>query len=143
MSERRLEVVRQPDGRFLASFDEGQPAVEVSGWDDIRRLRARRHLVDHWVDADREAFIARYGHPFDDWWGQLTPACAEALLADPKGAVPPRHHDEVKRTLRHQPRQEGLGLDGSAFTAEVAAFVTEKARRRAAASGPTADQARR
>ena len=51
MSERRLEVVRQPDGRFLASFDDGQPAVEVSSWDDIRRLRARRHLVDHWVEV--------------------------------------------------------------------------------------------
>jgi hypothetical protein len=139
MSERRLEVLRQPDGRFLASYDRAQPAVEVSSWDDIRRLRARRHLVDHWVAAERQEFIERYGHPFDDWWGQLTAACAEALLADPHGPVPPQHHEEVKRTLRHQPRQEGLGLDGSAFTAEVAAFVADKARRRPTASGPAAE----
>jgi hypothetical protein len=129
MSERLLEIVRQPDGRFLASFDDGQPAVEVSSWDDIRRLRGRRHIVDHWTHEDREAFIGQYGHPFDDWWSQLTGACAEALTADPNGPVPPQHHDEVKRTLRHQPQQAGLGMEGSSLTAEVRAFVADKGRR--------------
>lgn len=129
MSERLLEIVRQPDGRFLASFDEGEPAVDVTSWDDIRELRGRRHLVDHWTGADRQAFITQYGHPFDDWWATLTDACAEALAADPHGPVPPQHHDEVKRTLRHQSKQAGLGLEGSSLTAEVRAFVAEKARR--------------
>jgi hypothetical protein len=129
MSERLLEISRQPDGRFLANFDDGQPAVEVSSWDEIRELRGRRHLVDHWAEGDREAFIERYGHPFDHWWGQLTAACAEALLADPDGPVPPQHHDEVKRTLRHQSDQAGLGLEGSRLTAEVRAFLAEKGRR--------------
>jgi len=131
MSERLLEVVLQPDGSFLASFDDGQPAVEVSSWDDIRRLRGRRHLVDHWAESDRQAFIERYGHPFDDWWDQLTDACAQALIADPHSPVPPQHHDEVKRTLRHQSQQAGLGLEGSSLSAEVRAFVAEKARRKA------------
>jgi hypothetical protein len=128
MSERFLEIVRQPDGRFLASFEDGQPPVEVSSWDDIRRLRGRRHLVDHWAPADREVFIERYGHPFDDWWDQLTDACAQALLANPKGAVPPQHHDEIKRTLRHQSQQAGLGLEGSSLSTELRAFLAEKAR---------------
>jgi hypothetical protein len=127
MSERLLEIVRQPDGRFLATFDEAQPAVAVSSWDDIRRLRGRRHLVDHWTEDDLLAFIELHGHPFDAWWDQLTVACAEALLADPTGRVPPAHHDEIKRTLRHQPQQAGLGLEGSSLTAEMRAFVAEKA----------------
>jgi hypothetical protein len=128
MSERFLEIVLQPDGRFLASFDDGQPAVEVSSWDDVRELRGRRHLVDHWANDDRQAFIERYGHPFDDWWGQLTEACAEALLANSSEPVPPQHHDEIKRTLRHQSQQAGLGLEGSSLTAELRAFIGEKAR---------------
>jgi hypothetical protein len=127
MSERLLEIVRAPDGRFLASFDDGEPAVEVTSWDDIRRLRGRRHIVDHWSGDDRKAFIERYGHPFDDWWNQLTAACAEALAADPNGPVPQQHHDEVKRSLRHQSTQAGLGLEGSRLTAEVRAYVAKKA----------------
>jgi hypothetical protein len=130
MSERFLEIVRQPDGSFLASFEDGQPAVEVSSWDDIRRLRGRRHLVDHWAAGDRQAFIEQHGHPFDDWWNQLTAGCAEALLADPHGPVPSKHHDEVKRTLRHQSQQAGLGLEGSSLTAEARAFVAGKAQRK-------------
>jgi hypothetical protein len=130
MSERFLEIVVAPDGRFLASFEDGQPAVEVSSWDDIRRLRGRRHLVDHWANDDRQAFIERYGHPFDDWWGQLSDACAEALLADSSAPVPPQHHDEIKRTLRHQSQQAGLALEGSSLTAELRAFISEKARRK-------------
>jgi hypothetical protein len=127
MSERFLEIARHEDGRFLASFADGEPAVEVSSWDEIRRLRGRAHLVDHWAGDDRQAFIERYGHPFDDWWHQLTAACAEALIADPNGSVPPQHHDEIKRSLRHQPQQKGLGLEGSSLTAELRAFVAEKA----------------
>jgi hypothetical protein len=130
MSERLLEIVRQPDGRFVASFADGAPSVEVSSWDDIRRLRGRRHIVDHWAADDLQAFIEQYGHPFDDWWDQLTASCAEALTADPNGPVPPKHHDEVKRSLRHQPQQAGLGLEGSSLTAEVRAFVADKARRK-------------
>jgi hypothetical protein len=126
MSERLLEIVRQPDGRYLASFDDGQQAVVVTSWEDIRRLRGRRHIVDHWAPHDLQSFIAEYGHPFDDWWSQLSAGCAEALLADPGGPVPQRHHDEVKRTLRHQPPQTGLGLEGSSLTAEVRAFISDK-----------------
>ena len=127
MSERLLEVARQADGRFLAIFDDGEPAVEVLSWDDIRRLRDKRHLVDHWPGDDRELFIERYGHPFDDWWAELSPACAEALMADPAGAVPEQFQDEVKRSLRHQPKQSGLGMDGSSLTAEARAFVAQQA----------------
>ncbi len=128
MSERFLELAREPDGRFLATFDEGEPAVEVFGWDDVRRLRDKRHLVDHWAGGDREAFIERYGHPFDDWWAELSPACAEALMGDPGGAVPDQFQDEVKRSLRHQPKQSGLGMDGSSLTAEARLFVERRAR---------------
>jgi hypothetical protein len=128
MSERLLEVALLPDGRFLASSDDGRPAVEVSSWDEVRRLRAKLHLVDHWTEGDRQAFIKRHGHPFDDWWEQLTGACADALMADPNGPVPAQHLNEVKRTLRHQPPQEGLGLDGSRFTADVQDFIAEKSR---------------
>ena len=126
MSERLLEIVRQPDGSFLARFDDEQPAVVVSSWDEIRDLRDRRHLVDHWAADDRQAFIAAHGHPFDDWWDRLTPGCAAALKADPHGPVPPQHHDEVKRSLRHQSKQSGLGLEGSSLSAEVRAFVAHK-----------------
>jgi hypothetical protein len=127
MSERLLEVARQPDGRFLAIFHDGEPAVEVLSWDDIRQLRDKRHLVDHWAGDDREAFIEQYGHPFDDWWAELSPACAEALMADPAGAVPAPFQDEVKRSLRHQAKQSGLGMDGSSLTPEARAFVALQA----------------
>ena len=127
MSERLLEIARQPDGRFLAIFDDGEPAVEVLSWDDVRRLRDKRHLVDHWSGDDRAAFIATHGHPFDDWWAELSPACAEALMADPSGEVPFQFQDEVKRTLRHQSKQSGLGMDGSSLTDEGQLFVASKA----------------
>ncbi len=130
MSERRLEIARQPDGRFLASADGGATTVEVSSWDDIRTLRDKRHLVDHWADGDQQAFIDQHGSPFEDWWRLLSPACAEALMADPRAAVPVEHDDEVKRTLRHQPRQAGLGLEGSGLSAQLRAFVAEKSRPR-------------
>ena len=129
MSERLLEVARQPDGRFLATFEDGEPAVEVFGWDDIRKLRDKRHLVDHWAGQDRDAFIEQHGHPFDDWWAELSPACAEALMAEPAGAVPAAFQDEVKRSLRHQPKQSGLGLDGSSLTPEAREFVAQQAAR--------------
>jgi len=136
MSERLLEVARRPDGRFFASFDESQPALEVSSWDDIRELRARRHLVDHWAAGDRQAFIEQYGHPFDDWWDLLTPSCAAALMADPTGTVPAAQLDEVKRTLRHQPRQTGLHMDGSLLSTELRTFVADRARRQSASGQP-------
>jgi hypothetical protein len=126
MSERPLEVVRQPDGRFLASSP-GEVDVEVNGWEDVRRLRGKRHLVDHWTDADRLAFIELHGHPFDAWWSQLSAAAAASLMADPSGPVAPEHIEEVKRTLRHESRQAGLGLDGSRLTEEAQAFVASKA----------------
>jgi hypothetical protein len=132
MSERILEVAQRPDGRFWASYDERRPAVEVSNWDDIRAIRARRHLVDHWAGEDRQHFIDQHGHPFDHWWDQLTPECAGALMADPTEPVPADHLDEVKRTLRHEPRQAGLEMHGSWLSAELTAFVTDRARRRPA-----------
>jgi hypothetical protein len=135
MSERFLELGRAIDGRFLATFDDDEPAVEVFGWDDIRRLRDKRHLVDHWAGDDREAFIEQYGHPFDDWWAELSPACADALMVDPAGAVPEQFQDEVKRSLRHQSKQSGLGLEGSSLTAEARAFVARQAGRAAPQPG--------
>lgn len=134
MTERLLEVARRTDGRFWASFDESQPAVEVSSWDEVRALRAKRRLVDHWAGEDRQAFIDQHGHPFDEWWSQLTVGCAGALMADPEDAVPTAFLDEIKRTLRHQPRQAGLQLDGSRLSAELSAYVVDKARRQAASA---------
>jgi hypothetical protein len=125
VSERPLEVVRQPDGRFLASSP-GEVDVEVKSWADVRRLRGKRHLADHWTDEDRRAFIELYGHPFDAWWSQLSPAAAASLMADPSGSVAPEHIEEIKRTLRHESRQTGLGLDGSRLTQETQAFVASK-----------------
>jgi hypothetical protein len=127
MSERLLEIARADDGRFLAVPDERRPPVEVTSWDDVRRLRGQFHLVDHWADGDREAFIALHGHPFDDWWAELSAACAAALAGDPAGPVPPEHHVEVKRTLSHQPRQAGLDLQGSSLSAELRAYVAARA----------------
>jgi hypothetical protein len=126
MSERLLEIAQGPDGSFLASFDDEQPAVVVSSWDEIRDLRDRRHLVDHWVADDRQAFIAAHGHPFDDWWDRLTPGCTEALTADPHGPVPLQHHDEVKRSLRHQSKQSGLSLEGSSLSPEMRDYIAHK-----------------
>jgi hypothetical protein len=107
--------------------DPRQAPVEVRSWDDVRRLRGRTHLVDHWSDADLAAFIAAFGHPFDQWWSELSEACARALTADPSGPVPTEHHAEVKRTLNRQPRQSGLGLDGSSFTPQLRDYVASKA----------------
>jgi hypothetical protein len=126
MSERMLEIDRRADGMFVATAGGTDAPVEVSSWPEIRRLRGKTHLVDHWADGTREAFIALHGHPFDDWWASLTPACAQALETDPHGAVSPDHHREVKRTLAHQPRQTGLELEGSLLGAELRAYVAAK-----------------
>jgi hypothetical protein len=126
MSERMLEIEQTPDGRFHAVADARYAAVEVTSWDDVRRLRGRHHLVDHWADGALEAFIAAHGHPFDDWWSSLTPACREALAADPHGAVPDAFHTEVKRALAHQPRQRGLELEGSHLSPDLRVYVAEK-----------------
>ena len=134
MSERMLEIARDPDGRFMAIGDERQPPVEVTSWDDVRRLRGKTHLVDHWAGDDRTAFIALHGHPFDDWWSSLSPACAAALMADPHAAVPAEHHVEVKRALAHQARQAGLDLQGSHLSTELRDYVSDRARRQAAAA---------
>jgi hypothetical protein len=123
MSERMLEVARDADGRFLATIDERRPPVEVGSWDDVRRLRNQTYLVDHWSDDDLAAFIALHGHPFDQWWEGLSEACAAALVANAQGPVPVEHQDEVKRSLARQPRQAGLGLDGSSLSPALRAYV--------------------
>jgi hypothetical protein len=127
MSEHMLEIWREADGRFLALPEPRYPPVEVTSWDEVRRLRGRHHLVDHWQGEALAAFIAAHGHPFDDWWQSLSPACASALLADPFGPVPAEHHTEVKRTLLHQPKQKGLELEGSLLSPELRAYVAARA----------------
>ena len=102
------------------------PPVSLDSWDDVRRLRNSTYLVDHWSDDDLAAFIEQHGHPFDQWWDGLSEACAAALVADPGGPVPAEHQDEVKRTLSRQPRQAGLGLDGSSFSPALRAYVAAK-----------------
>ena len=37
--------------------------------------------------------------------------------------VPVEHQDEVKRSLARQPRQAGLGLDGSSLSPALRAYV--------------------
>ena len=127
MSERALEVVQLPDGSFAATFDDRDPAVTVSSWADIRRLRARHRQEDHWAPGVREAFVAAHGHPFDDWWASLGPEVQQALLADRDGPVPPAYADAVKRSLRSEPGRDGLRVDGSSFTPEVREFLATKA----------------
>jgi len=127
MSERMLEIARGADGRFMATIDDHRTPVEVGSWDDVRRLRNQTYLVDRWSDDDLTAFIALHGHPFDQWWSQLSPACAEALVATVGQQVPVDHQDEVKRTLARQPRQAGLGLDGSSLSPALKAYVAAKA----------------
>ena len=127
MSERMLEIVRDADGRFLATVDDRFAPIEVTTWNDVRRLRGKNHVVDHWAPGVREAFIELHGHPFDDWWAALSPACAQALLVHPYGEIPTQFHSEVKRTLSHQPRQPGLELQGSSFTRELQDYIAAKA----------------
>lgn len=126
MSERMLEIVRDSDEQFRATINDRRPRVVVVSWDDVRRLRNQTHLVDHWSDDDLAAFISLHGHPFDRWWSELSPACAEALVADPRGAVPDVHQAEVKRSLSRQPRQAGLELQGSSFSPALRAYVEAK-----------------
>jgi hypothetical protein len=128
MSERLLEVARQPDGHFLATFNDTEAPAQVTSWADIRRLRRRYYLTDHWLEQDRQEFIALYGHPFDDWWNALSAACREALMDDPNGPVPSKYHNEIAKSLRYQP--VGLGLEGSQFTPEGRAFIARKAAER-------------
>jgi hypothetical protein len=127
VSERFLEVARQPDGSFLATFDDHRPPVPVSGWADIGRLRDRFRLSDRWTGDDRDTFIARYGHPFDDWWKSLPAASRQALMADPQGPVPAEHAVALKRSLRHESGRDGLRVEGSFFTAEVRDYIAERA----------------
>jgi hypothetical protein len=126
MSERMLEIVRDGEGRFLATADERHPAIEVSSWDDVRRLRGKTHLVDHWADGVRDEFIALHGHPFDDWWATLTPACAKALREHPHAEVPPAFQSEVKRAITHQAKQAGLELSGSSLSRELQEYVAAR-----------------
>ena len=127
MSERELEIAQLPDGSFAATFDDRSPAVAVTSWADIRKLRARHRQEDHWAPGVREAFIAAHGHPFDDWWASLGPEVQAALLADRDGPVPPAYADAVKRSLRSEPGRDGLRVDGSSFTTEVREFLATKA----------------
>jgi hypothetical protein len=136
VSERYLELTRLPDGSFSATFADDRPAVRVVGWADIRRLRDRHHLSDHWNGADREAFIAEVGHPFDDWWNSLAPATRTALMADPDGPVPPDQGELVRRSLRDESGRDGLRVEGSYFTAPVREYIARRAA--AAAAHPPA-----
>ncbi len=136
VSERSLEIARQPDGAFLATFDDRDEPVPVTTWAEIRRLRARHRQEDHWASGDRDLFIAQHGHPFDDWWTSLGTACRDALLADPSGAVPSAYAEEIRRSLRSEPGRDGLRVDGSYFTVEVREFLSQRS-----AMSPTADGA--
>jgi len=127
VSERELEIDRLPDGSFAATFSDRDPAVPVTSWADVRRLRARHRQEDHWAPGVREAFIAEHGHPFDDWWASLGPDVQQGLLVARDGPVPPAYADAVKRSLRSEPGRDGLRVDGSSFTAEVREFLATKA----------------
>jgi hypothetical protein len=123
VSERALEIAQQPDGSFAATFDDRSPAVPVTSWADIRRLRARHRQEDHWADGAYEAFLAAHGHPFDDWWASLDPEVQAGLLVDIDGPVPAAYADAVKRSLRSEPGRDGLRVDGSTFTVQVRDYL--------------------
>ena len=127
MSERALEIAQLPDGSFAATFDDRSPAVAVASWADIRKLRARHRQEDHWPDGVLEAFVAAHGHPFDDWWASLSPGAQQALMADPRGPIPPGIAVELKRSLRHEPGRDGLRVEGSFFTEQVREYISSKA----------------
>ncbi len=132
MSERFLELARQPDGSFSATFADDRPAESVRSWADIRRLRHRHRLTDHWTGDDREAFIVQFGHPYDDWWSGLPADIRQALMADPDGPVPAACAERLKRSLRDEPGRDGLRVEGSYLTPAVRAYIAGKA----AARGP-------
>lgn len=134
MSERFLEVAQHSDGSFFATFDDDRPPALVSGWADIRRLRDRHRLNDHWTGVDRDAFITAYGHPFDDWFDGLSASCRDALLADPLGPVPPEHAVALKRSLRHELGRDGLRVEGSFFSTQVREYLSQRAAERVTSS---------
>jgi hypothetical protein len=123
VSERRLEISAEPDGSFVAVADERRAGVVVASWADIRRLRSRHNLDDHWAPGAYEAFVAAHGHPFDDWWAGLGPDVRTALLAEAHGAVPAAYAEVIKRSLRDEPGHDGLRVDGSSFTAAVSDYL--------------------
>jgi hypothetical protein len=129
VGERFLEMTRDESGRYFAEFADDRPAVPVSTWAEIRRIRSRHRLTDHWTGDDRETFIAGHGHPYDDWWDGLPPACQRALIADPRGAVPPEFAVALKRSLRDESGRDGLRVEGSFFTAQVREYVAARAAR--------------
>ena len=139
MSERFLELARLADGSFTATFADDRPAVSVEGWADIRRLRDRHHLTDHWIGDDRAAFIARFGDPFDDWWKDLPAEVRQALMAHPDGPVPPEHAERLKRSLRDESGRDGLRVEGSYFTAPVRAYIARKSAEAAEAAASAVD----
>ncbi len=127
MAERSLELTKNPDGTFSATFDDARAAVQVSSWAEIRRLRVRHRLSDHWTAGDHAEFVAEHGHPFADWWAGLSPECRSALLAAPAGPIPAEFAEELRRSLRHELGRDGLRVEGSFFTPEVRAFLAEQA----------------
>lgn len=127
MSERFLEIARQPDGTFLATFDDDRPAAPVRSWAEVRRLRDRHHQSDHWAGDDRAAFIAAYGDPFDDWWNSLPTALRDALMADPHGPLPAQHSEDLRRSLRKESGRDGLRVEGSYLTPPVQDYIARQA----------------
>lgn len=121
-----MEITRQADGAFFAEFADDRPAVPVSTWAEIRRVRSRHRLIDHWAGDDREIFIAGHGHPFDDWWSGLSADCQQALIADPRGGVPPEFAVALKRSLRDESGRDGLRVEGSFFTPEVRDYIAAR-----------------
>ncbi len=127
MSERALELTRRADGVVVAAYDDRHPAEPVVSWEQIRRLRVRHRLADHWAPGLRAEFEAEHGHPFADWWAGLTPGCRETLMRDPSGPVPPAYAEEIRKSLRSEPGRDGLRVDGSYFTDEVQDFLRAQA----------------
>jgi hypothetical protein len=129
VAERFLEITRDTAGAYFAEFAADRPALLVSTWAEIRRIRSRHRLTDHWTGDDRDTFIHGHGHPYDDWWDGLTAECQRALIADPHGAVPPEFAVAVKRSLRDESGHDGLGVEGSFFTQQVREYVAARAAR--------------
>lgn len=127
MSEHLLEIAQLADGSFAATFDDRYPAVPVTSWAEVRRLRGRHRQQDHWAPGAHDAFVAVHGHPFDDWWESLAPEVRAALLVDPDGPVPPAYAEAVKRSLRSENGRDGLRLDGSSFSTQVREFLRARA----------------
>lgn len=66
--ERRVRIVRQPDGSWTAHPQPPLPATTsfvTGGWPEVARLRESLGSIDELASDDYATFVAQYGAPPD------------------------------------------------------------------------------